>query len=275
MKKFLAMIMTLIVIMNISIGAFAAEPVHAISRGKNGDLNYIKVEYTEGDNEVTTVIGGGYRFTNVINSNNETTQLFISEYNEEFVISENARAIPTGYSLEDIINTDRTIGAVDSTEEVEYVSNVEPRAGIIHRTSLDAIRSFMRHYSDGKYELQYIGSYHSTYSRHPNVNTYSYRFADAIDSINDCMWDVYFSLFGNMQYVSTVLQFVTVVQTLVEDGNRGELLIQLVNTGVQAIPEVVSSGFLAVISMATNLALLGISAGDAKLFYNYVVQYSV
>lgn len=133
----------------------------------------------------------------------------------------------------------------------------------------------MRHYSDGKYELQYFGTYHSTYSTHPNVHTYSYKFADAIDSVHDCLYDVLFSIAGYMKYVSTLVQFVNGIQILVEDGNRGEILIELANELAQSIPELASSTFWATLSMATSLVLLGFSVGDAKLFYNYVVTYSI
>ena len=277
-KKFLSIFLSFIFILNVSIPVFAAEPSKSISKGESGKLNYIKIEYSEKDINVITIIGGGYRFTNVTNTTEQTSQLYISEYNENYIIQKNSRNLTNINSLanlNDIVSSDRSTGVVSTTQKISDLSNIESRAGIIHRTSLEAIHSFMRHYSDGKYELQFMGNYHSTYSTHPNVNTYSYSFAESIDSINDCMWDIYFSVYGYMDYVSTIVQFANVIQTLVEDGNRGELLIDLANEAVRLIPEIAGSGFLATLSMATNLVMLGLSVGDAKLFYNYVVTYSI
>lgn len=278
MKKLLAMFMAVLFMFNLSINVFAADSEQTVLYGRTGDTDYVKIQYTDVENNITIVIGGGYRFTKIINTEKQTSQFYISEYSENFKITNNSRSANGTNSfsdLDDIIEYDRTTGPVSTTQKVKGFNVLEPRAGIIHRTSLEAIRAYMRHYSDGKYELRFLDSYHSTYSTHPNVNTYSYRFADAIDDINDNMTDIYFNLFGPIEYLSTLLDFFMLVQSLVEDGLQGQQLIDRVNLGIGLIPELVSVGFSVAISVVTTIISLGISIGDAKSYYNNVVVYSV
>lgn len=277
MKKILSTILVLVILFTSSITSYATNTLqYTITKGDINGVKNITIEYKEDDKNIRTVIGSGYRFTTTINKVTGVSELYISENSEEFIVDENYNNLN-----ELVLNCNEYIY---DRHQGRFTINtdIEPRAGVIHRRTESLTGSYMRHYSDGKYSLKWINDSFYSYSTTTYVNTYSYKFAETLEEIDGFIPTTLFDVLGVLSKPANVVgQFMSLIYTITQDYDNAkkieaakEEFVNRINTGVLSIAGI-GSAYVAPISLAMTLCDLGMKGIDADLYFNYVKPYAV